>query len=105
MKGGRNHQNDCDQQGHIGPLDVIYGGHDTCAPLHSRYPVQLPALLTEAFELWFHRHRVATLVTDKQTVRARQHWFEVVVLHAVWTANDLNHFELSPSEPLATLWV
>jgi hypothetical protein len=26
MKGCRNHQNDCDQQSHIGPLDAIFGG-------------------------------------------------------------------------------
>ena len=30
MKDGRNHQNDCDQQSHIGPVDAILGGHDTC---------------------------------------------------------------------------
>ena len=33
MKGCRNHHNDSDQQGHIGPLDAMFGGHDTCAPL------------------------------------------------------------------------
>jgi len=30
MSGCRNHQNYCDQQSHIGPLDGKFGGHDTC---------------------------------------------------------------------------
>ncbi len=30
MSGCRYHQNYSDHQGHIGPLDVIFGGHDTC---------------------------------------------------------------------------
>ena len=30
MSGCRNHQNYSDQQGHIGPLDAIFGGHDAC---------------------------------------------------------------------------
>ena len=36
MQGCRNHQNDSDQQRRIGPLDAIFGGHVTCAPLESR---------------------------------------------------------------------
>src|ERR1700687_5266327 len=32
MSGSCNHHDDCDHQGHIGPLNVIFGGHDTCAP-------------------------------------------------------------------------
>jgi hypothetical protein len=30
MSGCPNHENYSDHQGHIGPLDVIFGGHDTC---------------------------------------------------------------------------
>ncbi len=29
MSGCGDHQNYCDQQGQIGPLDAIFGGHDT----------------------------------------------------------------------------
>jgi hypothetical protein len=36
MSGCRNHHNYSDQQGHIGPLDAIVGGHDTRPPLHAR---------------------------------------------------------------------
>ena len=34
MKGCRHHHNYCNQQGYIGPLDAISGGHDTCPSLH-----------------------------------------------------------------------
>ena len=43
-----------------------------CFLARSCCPVQLPALLTEAFELWFLGHRcVATLRADKPTSRSR----------------------------------
>jgi hypothetical protein len=36
MSGCRNHHNYSDRQDHVGPIDVIFGGHDTCPRLDSR---------------------------------------------------------------------
>ena len=60
----------------------------------SRGPVQLPTLLTEALEIGLPRHRsVATLWTDKQAFRSRQHESEVNAQNAIWAAYDLiSHF-------------
>jgi len=45
---------------------------------------------------------MAAFVADKQLALARQHWFEVIAQHAVWTANDLvSHFEPSALSPSA----
>jgi hypothetical protein len=63
-----------------------------CAPLLSVLggSIQLPALPTEAFELWFLRHRrVATLLADKPTFRATQHRPELIIQSARRTANKL----------------
>lgn len=64
-----------------------------------RCPFQLPALPTEAFELWFLRNcGVTTLRADKPAFRARQHWPKVIIQDAVGAANDLSHFDRSPQD-------
>jgi len=60
MKGCGNHQNYSDQQGHIGPLDAIFGGHDTC-PLHSRSRGQFTLIRLPLFRLLLHVLRLRGL--------------------------------------------
>jgi hypothetical protein len=63
--------------------------------IESSCPVQLSALLTEAFELGFLGNRgVATLRADKPTFWAGQHRSVVINQNAVRAAYDvLSHFE------------
>ena len=60
MKSCGNHQNYSDQQGHIGPLDAIFGGHDTC-PLHSRSRGQFTLIRLPLFRLLLHVLRLRGL--------------------------------------------
>jgi hypothetical protein len=72
---------------------LYYDSHGLAC--RSRRPVQLAALLTEAFELWFIGGRYVNAVqADKPTSRARQHRSEILAQNAIWAANDLvSHFE------------
>jgi hypothetical protein len=68
-----------------------------------RCSLQLSALPTEAFEVWFlGHHGVTALLADKPAAGFRQHAPEIVAQHAVRTANDLlSHVETSAPSPSA----
>src|SRR5205085_3323845 len=73
MKGCRHHHNYCNQQGYIGPLDAISGGHDTCPSLHpclssrSRVRSGFALSMPLANQPRFTKKRIATTTTARTT--------------------------------------
>jgi len=66
----RNHQNECEQQSHIGPIDAILGGHDTCPPLRSRSRGQFTLSGPPLFRLRLHILRPSGLCGFRNSIRS-----------------------------------